>query len=396
MGTLVGVGYSVHRNPLVAGKEAAVKALQQAGISEPDFVLVFATVGYDQQLLIGAIREATSRAPLSGCSGEGVIIRNHADETNFGVSVMVIRSDEMEFANVRIKDIADQADLGGRSLAEAIKSNLRSDSKGIFLLVDGLVFNFDPFLSAFESALDMKQPLPILGGLAADNWQSHRTFQYHNDEVFSEGISCILLSGTTELAWAVNHGCVPIGKKRTITRSQGNVIYEIDGVSALDVLREFVDEESVEQWNKTSLNLCLGFKTPEHLLTEYEQYIIRYLIGKNDADGSVSIQSEVKNGDELWIVRRDKELITNGLQQVSARIKEQMGGRVPKFVLQFECVGRGKVVFREREKIELIQMLHRQLGHEVPCLGFYSYGELGPVGGFNCFHNFSSVIAAVY
>ena len=51
MGTTAGVGYSVRRNPAEAGREAALKAKQQAWTEAPDFVFVFATIGYNQQVL---------------------------------------------------------------------------------------------------------------------------------------------------------------------------------------------------------------------------------------------------------------------------------------------------------------------------------------------------------
>jgi hypothetical protein len=399
MGTSAGVGYSEHRNPAEAGKEAALKALQQAGIAKPDFVFAFATVGYNQQALIGAIREVTSGAPLSGCSGEGIITRETVTETNFGVAVLAISSDELHFSNAMVPGVGERADLAGERLAAEIRPFLAADTIACFLLADGLVFNFDPFLAAFETALRRQghdTPLPLFGGLAADNWASRKTFQYHNDEVFSEGLSCVVMSGSGGVASGINHGCVPVGSKRTITRSQGNIIYEIDGVPALEALKDYLGEDWQNQWNKASLNLCLGFKTPEDIKCGYEEYIIRYMVGKNDEQGQVTIQSEVSDGTELWIVRRDKELITSGIQAISRQIKEQLAGRKPKFVLQFECVGRGKVVFREREKVELIRALQREVGEYIPWIGLYTYGEIGPVVNNNCFHNFTSVIATVY
>lgn len=396
MGTLVGVGCSIHRNPVEAGKEAALKALAQGGMAKPDFVFVFATVGYDQQLLIRSIREATSKAPLSGCSGEGIITQDMLNESNFAVSVMVISSDELRFNHACVKEIGRQADIAGKSLAVQINSFLTADSIACFLMPDGLTFNFDPFMLAFEVGLKRDTPLPIFGGLASDNWESKKTYQYHDDEVFSGGIACVLMSGNGDIAWGVNHGCIPLGTKRTITRSKGNIIYEIDGTPALEVLQEYMEADVVGQWNKLSLNLCLGFKTPEHIRQGYEEYIIRYMVGKNDEEGSVTIQSEVTDGTDLWIVRRDKELITGGLQAMARQIKEKTGERKPKFVLQFECMGRGKVVFRDSEKIALIRSLQQEIGADIPWIGFYTYGEIGPVVGYNCFHNFTAVIAAVY
>jgi hypothetical protein len=73
MATKAGVGMSYHHNPNVAGREAAEQAPQKAGVSKPDFVFVFGSIGYDQQSLLRAVREATGGAPLTGCSAEGTI-----------------------------------------------------------------------------------------------------------------------------------------------------------------------------------------------------------------------------------------------------------------------------------------------------------------------------------
>ena len=113
MATTVGVGFSATRNPQEAGKEAALKALEQKGSSQADFVFAFATVGYDQQILIRSIRQSTSEAPLSGCSGEGIITQGMAAETNFGVCVLAISSDELRFDHAYIEDLANGADCAG-------------------------------------------------------------------------------------------------------------------------------------------------------------------------------------------------------------------------------------------------------------------------------------------
>ena len=248
----------------------------------------------------------------------------------------------------------------------------------------------------FEKTLALPNGLPVLGGLAADNCESMKTYQYHDDQVMSEAVSCVLMSGSGNIAWGVNHGCIPVGTRRTITKSHGNTIYEIDGMPALEALGDYFEEGWKDQWNKTSLNLCLGFKTPENIRDDYGDYIIRYMMSKDDRDGSVKIQSEVSTGAGFWIVRRDKELIKKGMGSIFAQIKRRTGNETPKFVLHFDCVGRGKVVFREEEKIELIKSIQREMGEDIPWIGFYTYGEIGPVTGTNCSHNFTAVVAAIY
>src|ERR671917_1374853 len=99
MTTKAGVGTSRHHNPNVAGREAAEQALTNAGVDRPDFVFMFASIGYDQHSLLRAVRETTGGAPLSGCSAEGTINGDAADESNFSVVVTAISSEELRWTN---------------------------------------------------------------------------------------------------------------------------------------------------------------------------------------------------------------------------------------------------------------------------------------------------------
>jgi len=99
MTTKAGVGMSHHHSPSIAGHEAAQQALEQAGVAKPDFVFKFVTVGYDQRSLLHTVRGATGGAPLCGCSGEGTINGDDADESNYSVVVMAISSDELRWQN---------------------------------------------------------------------------------------------------------------------------------------------------------------------------------------------------------------------------------------------------------------------------------------------------------
>src|ERR671910_441246 len=99
MATRAGVGMSRHHNPNVAGREAAEQALKKAGVSKPDFVFVFGSIGYGQRSLVRAVRETTGEAPLTGCSAEGTINGDDADESNFSVVVTAISSEQLRWRN---------------------------------------------------------------------------------------------------------------------------------------------------------------------------------------------------------------------------------------------------------------------------------------------------------
>ena len=67
----------------------------------------------------------------------------------------------------------------------------------------------------------------------------------------------------------------------------------------------------------------------------------------------------------------------------------------PGWCSSLNCCGRGKVFLREHQKTELLGRLQQQIP-DASWVGFYTLGEIGPVGKFNCFHNYTAVIVAVY
>ncbi len=114
MTTRAGVGMGRHHNPNLAGREAAEQALQKAGIVKPDFVFMFASIGYDQHSVLRAVREATGGAPLTGCSVEGTIDGDEADESNFSVLVTAISSDELRWHNGIARGFEDDSRAVGK------------------------------------------------------------------------------------------------------------------------------------------------------------------------------------------------------------------------------------------------------------------------------------------
>ncbi len=394
MGIKAGVGMSQHRNPVMAGREAVEAALKSGGIERPDFVFMFATVGYNQQALLKSVREASGGAPLCGCSGEGTLMRGAVDESNFSLVVMAIASDQLRFINGMGTGLKADSGEVGRNAAGAMAPEMGSNPLALFLFADGLSFNFDRFLKGLKSALNVDGFLPVIGGAAGDNWQLTRTYQYCDGNVFSDGVSWALMSGDAQMAWAVNHGCVATGAAHEITRCHENTIYEIDGRPALEVLKEYLTNDEMVDWAKAVIHLTLGFETPGHM-EGYDDYMIRFVPTKNDEQGSFTIPTEVVNGTRIWMTRRDYEKVSEGVDRLAVRIKEQLGGNSAKMVFQFDCCGRGKVFLRDHQMTALMNRLQQQIP-DVPWVGFYTLGEIGPVGNFNCFHNYSAVIAAVY
>ena len=398
MATRAGVGMSRHHNPNLAGREAAEQALKKAGIVEPDFVFMFASIGYDQRSLLRTVREATGGVPLTGCSAEGTINGEEADESGFSVVVTTISSDDLQWTNGIARRLEDDARAVGQQVAQDLLPHLSADTIGLFVFPDGLItLTLENFFAGLEENLSTLQFLPLWGGGAGNNLDTvGPTYQYCDDEVISGGISYALLSGKAQASWAISHGLVPIGGERIVTRSKGNVIYEIDDKPAVEVLKEYLPEQALTEerdWMRYAISLALCFRAPSHM--KDEEYVVRGVPALRMADGSIIVQTEVSEGTSVWFSSRDKEKMITGLDRMARQIKEQLGGEKPKLVFQFECLTRGKTMLREQEKLQILKRFRQYVDPEAPWAGFYTIGEIGPVEKHNDLHLFTSVVLAL-
>jgi hypothetical protein len=397
MATKAGVGMSHHHNPNLAGREAAEQALEKAGLDRPDFVFMFGSIGYDQHSLLRAVRETTGGAPLSGCSAEGTINGDDADESNFSVVVTAISSEELRWTNGLATGLEDDSRAVGQRVAQDLLPDLSPDTIGLFVFPDGLTDNLGDFFAGLEGNLSIDRFLPLWGGGAGNNYYpGEPTYQYCDDEVISDGVSYALLSGKARASWAMSHSLIPIGGERIVTRCQGNIIYEIDGKPAVEVLKEYLPEDALthdRDWMRYAISLALTFRAPSYM--KDEEYVVRGVPQLNLTDGSVTVQTEVQEGTSVWFSSRDKEKLATGFDRMATQIKEQLGGEKPKLVLQFECATRGKMMFRDQEKLQLLNRFRQSIGADVPWAGFYTIGEIGPVEEHNNHHLYTSVVLAL-
>jgi hypothetical protein len=405
MATQAGVGMSYHHNPNVAGREAAEQALQKAGVSKPDLVFVFGSIGYDQHSLVRAVRETTGEAPLTGCSAEGTINGDDADESNFSVVVTAISSEKLRWHHGIARGLEADPRAVGKRVAKDLMPHLSAETIGLFVFPDGLkdfvvpTNNLvDNFFAGLEGNLPSERFLPMWGGGAnvnINNW-APPTYQYCDDEVITDGVSYALLSGEAQAGWAISHACIPIGGERIVTRSKGNIIYEIDGKPAMEVFGEYIPEGALthdRDWFRYVISLSLCFRAPSYM--KDEEYVVRGMPAVSMADGSITVQTEVEEGTSVWLSSRDKEKVSNGFDRMAVQIKDQLGGEKPKVVFQFECATRGKLMFRDQEKLQLLKRFRQSLDPDAPWVGFYTVGEIGPVEGHNLRHLYTSVVLAL-
>ena len=125
----------------------------------------------------------------------------------------------------------------GQLVADTLSPDVGADAVGLLVFPDAWTANVDQFLAGLGD-LPSDRFLPIWGAATPDDAMV-QSYQYCDDEVVSDGVAYALLLGEAKASWAIGMSYIPIAGERTVTRSQGNVIYEIDGKPALEVLQEY-------------------------------------------------------------------------------------------------------------------------------------------------------------
>ena len=392
MGTQAGVGQSVLSEPGEAAR-AAVRAACMPLDGPPELVLLFGTAGYDQQALVRAARAEASGARIAGCSGEGIIALGDSVERHFAVAAMAIRSDVLSFETLLLSNYSCDPVERGRELGRRVSA--WDDAIGVLLLVDGLRGNCTDLLGALEETI--RPGVAVVGGTSADGFLFEENYQYEGDRAASDAVAAVVVRGRGHVELAVSHGCMPVGRPRVVTRAEGGWVHEIDGRPAWSVFREYLDGDPRDLNAEGIVQLCIGEELPPDQAERYAPYVIRTPLSLDQATGALFFPGgSVYTNQRIQLTRRDPLKIRDSARACASQIVERNASQTPAFVVQFDCAGRGRILFGADAAAMIVHPLQEALGSAVPWIGVHTYGEIAPIGSKLYYHNYTVALCAVY
>lgn len=389
MSIKAGVGVSLKTNSKEAGIDACENALN--GASDPSLIIVFSSVKKDQQEVIAGVREVSKNVPLIGCSSAGEITNEGVYDGS--VAVMAIESDQMKVVLGSGGPVKAGAKNAGSKLAESIKSQYFLDSKYVLFLTDVLRGNGSDVVRGIKDVLGKNYF--IIGGAAGDDFLFKETFQYLNDKVLSSSVVGAGISGNVVLGVGVRHGWTPIGIPFKVTKSNGAVLEELDGKPALSIYEDYFGKKAEEIKKEPLARMAITYPLGMDVEGNSE-LLIRDPITVDDK-GAITCAAEIPIGSEIRLMIGSKEDAIEAAKDAAMQAKEQLKGREVKAAIIFDCIARKKLF--GRDAFDEIKAIKSVLGENVPILGFYTYGEIAPLGGNvsqcnSSFHNETSVILA--
>jgi small ligand-binding sensory domain FIST len=368
-------------------REAASLAVTQAraalGDMSPSFAVLFASAHFlsSAQDLLSAVREEAGSLPLIGCVAEGVAGGAREIESDPAVSLWLtadlgpVETFAMEFVRT-----ASGGAYAGYRFAQG--------QNGVHLMI------CDPFtFPAGDLLAHLNEHVPgamVMGGMASGGLAQRQSRLFLDGQVLPGGAVGAYLPAA-QVQTLVAQGCRPVGQPYTITRAEGNLIFELGGRSPVSRLQELAAGMTARERELLAHGLLLGVVIDEYRNESRQgDFLIRGIVGADPESGAIAVGDDVEVGQTVQLHVRDAHSADEDLRRTLQQAASALGGRRAAGALLFTCNGRGSRMFSEPDHDA--GLVAKMLG-EIPVAGFFCAGELGPVGGQNFLHTFTASIA---
>ncbi len=378
----IGIGLSIEKEPALAAREATRLADINLRSEKIDLAIVFSSVDLACASLLKTINASLKgRVPIVGCSSAAVI--SNQGVFKHGLVVMLLSLPENVHFNVAcVKDIKEKTALtAGRELGEKLLSGFRDIRRDLSVIFsDGLIDEGSNLIYGLQEKLG--KSFPLVGASASDNMRFLRTYLYFNQEVLTDSAVGILWGGKLNFGLGIKHGWKPLGKPRIITKSEGNVIHQIDGEPAARIYEEYLARGFTEL-QKEIRRISILYPIGMYLAGEQE-YLLRNILSMED-NGSLRLQGNVIEGSTIRLMIGTKESCLNATRQALDQAKKILfapvvditKGEIKNAVFVFDSVSRYMLLRKEANRE--LEIIKGGFSKETPIIGLYTYGEQAPL-----------------
>lgn len=340
------------------------------------------------QTILDLIRVRAGVPVLIGCSAQGMVCAGHELEQGAGLVLHLFALPGAGFAPIRFT----QSEIDSRPDPKSWRDQVyvgRGDSTGMLAFADPFSLDPESWLNQWNAAWP---GTPIAGGLASGILADQRTQLYLNGRVYEDGGVAVSLSGRTALRVALSQGCTPIGETWTVTRAHKNVIERIGNRPAYDVLLETFNGLSTDERRRSGGTLLAGIVANSYA-EDYRRgdFLVRALIGADPASGSIVIGAQPKPGQAVRFQIRDAAGAADDLDTVLGSASAVLDATRIYGGCLITCAGRGTGLFHQPHHDASRVQSH--FGPGLPLSGFFSSGEIAPIGNRNHLHAFSAALA---
>lgn len=331
----------------------------------PTLAIVFMSVKQDREAISKLLDDKGIQ--IFGATTAGEFIDGEMEE---GSIVMLLL--DMNPAYFKIEFLATSQETAFEDAIKLGTTGKETFTNPAFIIANsGVALDGEPFVEGIIQAFGKE--VTIFGGKAADDLALESTFVFTNGKSNDCAIVALIIDeDKIDVNGIATCGWKAIGTTKTVTKSDGNIVYTIDDKPALDTLMNYLGVEIKQEGNKDIVTFLSSWYYPLQVERENVDPVIRTAMFANREERSLICSGKVPQGSKIrfslppdfdsidTVVAECKVIKDNGQQQADA-------------LIMFSCVSRflsfGAVMKEELEQVQQIW--------DAPMAGFFSYGEYG-------------------
>ncbi|MGE4232974.1 MAG: FIST signal transduction protein [Bacteriovoracia bacterium] len=355
--------------------------------SEKTFVVLFGAPKFvDDPKPFKELKTAFPKSIICGCSTAGEVLGTKIQDETLVVSVCKFEKSGLRQTSIKVTPGIDSVEAG-TIIAENLKEK---DLRAVFILSDGINVNGSELIQGLTKKLS--NDVVVTGGLAGDGNDFKRTWTLEDGFPSMKVVSAVGFYGPS---FRISHGSQGgweiFGPERIVTKSNKNILYEIDGKPALSLYKEYLGERAKEL-------PAAALLFPICLLGEGNSDVVRTILTIDEKENSMTFAGNLPEGSKIRLMKATFDNLIEGASQAAVKLSQmQSKDKMPSgpvLAISISCVGR-RIVLGQRVEDELESALSR-LPAQTQQIGFYSYGEISPLTSGKCeLHNQTMTITAI-
>lgn len=329
-------------------------------------VLLFGSTSVlKEQNCLEEIKNTYTKAHLMGCSTAGEIFDTQVSDDSLTATAVNFEHTNIKCVQIRISETGNSFQAGEQLARSLEKEGLVH----VLVLSDGLQINGSDLVRGLTEYLP--EEVTVTGGLSGDGDRFTETLVLIDGRPEKGVVSVLGFYGDKlRISYGSLGGWDPFGPERLITKSEGNVLYELDGQSALELYKKYLGEHA-GGLPATGLLFPLSLRTKEG-----DTGVVRTILSINEEEKSMTFAGDISEGDYARLMKANFDRLIDGATGAAKVCHEAIGSSSPDLAILISCVGR-KMVLKQRieEEVEGVRDI---LGERTVLTGFYSYGEISP------------------
>jgi hypothetical protein len=334
--------------------------------------------------LLEVIKNAYPNAYLIGCSTAGEIYNTEVSDAALTVTAIAFERTQIKGAGVNIREAGNSFEVG-QKLARSLAPE---DLVHVFLLSEGIKINGSDLVRGITQ--NLPKGVTVTGGLSGDGANFQETSVIWQNCPHSDVVVALGFYGQhLKVGYGSWGGWDPFGPERVITHSEGNILYKLDGKSALGLYKQYLGEFAKEL-------PASGLLFPLSLRIESEDMpVVRTILGVDEAQQTLTFAGDVPEGGTVRLMKANFDRLVDGAIEAAEKSYIANGSIAPDLAILISCVGR-KLVLKQRIEEE-VEGVRDVMGDQTILTGFYSYGEISPFEeGVRCeLHNQTMTITTL-